>query len=60
MGNTTVMLVLCHMTQLPYGLASGAIPRQILLHSTVGSRFTSGLRSQIFGCKSNHHKMSTV
>jgi len=28
--------------------------------NTVGSRFTTGLRSGIFGCKSNRHKTSTV
>jgi len=26
----------------------------------VGSRFTTGLRSRIFGCKSNRLKMSTI
>jgi len=28
--------------------------------NTVGSRFTSGLRSQIFGFKSNRRKKSTI
>ena len=28
--------------------------------NTVGSRFTTGLRSRIFGCKSNGGKMSTI
>jgi len=28
--------------------------------NTVGSRFTTGLRSHIFGCKSNRHKKSTI
>jgi len=28
--------------------------------STVGSRFTTGLRSRIFGCKSNRRKTSTI
>jgi len=28
--------------------------------STVGSRFTTELRSRIFGCKSHRRKMSTV
>jgi len=27
---------------------------------TVGSRFTTGLRSRIFGCKSNRRKMSAI
>ena len=27
---------------------------------TVGSRFTTGLRSRIFGCKSNRPKTSTI
>jgi hypothetical protein len=27
---------------------------------TVGSRFTTGLRSRIFGCKSNRRKTSTI
>ena len=26
--------------------------------STEGSRFTTEVHSRIFGCKSNHHKMS--
>ena len=30
------------------------------LKNTVGSRFTAGLRSRIFGCKSNRRKTSTV
>jgi len=59
-GNTTVMWVLCHRTQLPHGLALDAILRQLFLHSTVGSNFTTGLRSQIFGCKLNCRKMSTI
>ena len=28
--------------------------------NTVGSRFTTGLRSRIFGCKSNRRKTSTI
>jgi hypothetical protein len=28
--------------------------------TTVGSRFTTGLRSRIFGCKSNRRKASTI
>jgi len=28
--------------------------------STVGSRFTTGLRSRIFGCKSNRLKTSNI
>ena len=28
--------------------------------STVGSRFTTGLRSRIFGCKSNRRETSTI
>ena len=28
--------------------------------STVGSRFTTGLRSRILGCKSNRRKTSTI
>ena len=27
---------------------------------TVGSRFTTGLRPRIFGCKSNRRKTSTI
>ena len=27
---------------------------------TLGSRFTTGLRSRIFGCKSNRRKTSTI
>jgi len=27
---------------------------------TVGSRFTTGLRSRIFGCRSNRRKTSTI
>jgi len=28
--------------------------------NTVGSRFTTGLRSRIFGCKSNRRETSTI
>jgi hypothetical protein len=28
--------------------------------TTVGSRITTGLRSRIFGCKSNRRKTSTI
>ena len=30
------------------------------IHTVVGSRFMTGLRSQIFGCKSNCRKTSTI
>ena len=32
----------------------------LLVSYTVGSRFTKGLRSRIFGCKSNRRKTSTI
>jgi len=33
---------------------------EINVKSTVGYRFTTGLRSRIFGCKSNRLKTSTI
>jgi len=34
--------------------------QEVLYRCTVASCFTTGLRSQIFGCKSNRHKTCTI
>ena len=36
------------------------VKKHNMLRNTVGSRFTTGLRSRIFGCKSNRLKRSTI
>jgi hypothetical protein len=45
-------------------LAGGIIPLTLkkhnMLRNTAGSRFTTGLRSRIFRCKSNRLKKSTI
>jgi hypothetical protein len=45
-------------------LRGALIPLTVLKHNmlrnTVGSRFTTGLRSRIFGCKLNRLKTSTI
>ena len=43
-----------------YFLTEGFLPQHSCKKNTVGSHFTMGLLSQIFGCKSNCHKMSTI
>jgi len=48
------------MRQLRGNLSYVPLPHLRLQHSTVGSRFTTALRSRIVGCKSNRRKTSTI
>ena len=43
-----------------WSCCTNSVSLAVIIVSTVGSRFTTGLRSRISGCKSNRHKTSTI